>query len=346
MSAAAVREAFRRQAAFCAELGSPFTARLCALAAERLCPGGAVAERLLGWPGDPSNRADALPLRFAGALHALVLEGRDSGLAAVYPPHAPSDSALWDAVAAAMTREAGFLDARLDGPPQTNEPQRSNALAPGCLVVAAETGLPLAMSEIGASAGLNLIWDRYAFRFGPAAWGDPASPVRLAPAWSGPPPPLPAAVVAERAGCDRAPLDPCDPATELRLLSFVWADQADRLARLRAALALARADPPALARADAADWVEARFAAPRPGRAHVLMHSIVWQYLPPATQGRIAAAIARAGARATAEAPVAWLRLEADADGPGAALTLTLWPGGERLLARADFHGRWIDWRG
>lgn len=350
MSAAAVRDAFRRQAAVCAELGSPFTARLCALAAERLAPGGVVADRLLGWPGDPSNRADALPLRFAGALHALALAG-DADLATVYPPQAPTDAALWQAVAAAMTRAAGFVDARLDGPPQTNEPQRSNALAPGCLAVAAETGLPLALSEIGASAGLNLIWDRYAFRFGPAAWGDPEAPVRLAPAWSGPAPVTPdlppGAIVAERAGCDRAPLDVSDPATELRLLSFVWADQSDRLARLRAALALARTDPPALAQADAADWVEARFAAPRAGRAHVLMHSIVWQYLPPATRARIAAAIAAAGSRATAAAPVAWLRLEADDAAPGAALSLTLWPGGgTRTLARADFHGRWVDWRG
>ena len=202
-----VRGAFRAQARVCAEMGSPFTARLCALVAERLAPGGAVADRVLGWPGDPSNRADALPLRLAGALHGLVVEGRDPGLAAAYPPHAVDDAALWQAVTAALATHAPFILARLDGPPQTNETQRSAALAPGFLTVAALTGLPLATSEIGASAGLNLLWDRFAYAFGAAAWGDPAAPVRIAPDWQGPPPPLPAAIVAERAGCDRAPPD-------------------------------------------------------------------------------------------------------------------------------------------
>ena len=81
-------------------MGSPFTARLCRLLAERLAPGDPVSDRVLGWPGDPSHRADALPLRLAGALHGLVVEGRDAGLAAVYPPHhaAADDDALWAAV--------------------------------------------------------------------------------------------------------------------------------------------------------------------------------------------------------------------------------------------------------
>jgi hypothetical protein len=347
VSAAAVRAAFLRQAEVCAAMGSPFTARLCRLAAERLAPDGPVARRVLDWPGDPSNRADALPLRLAGGLHALAREGRDAGLAAVYPPHDAPDDALWAAVAAAMTSHADFLDARLDGPPQTNEPQRSGALAPGYLTIAAETGLPLVVSEIGASAGLNLIWDRLAYRFGDAAWGPADAPVRIAPDWTGPPPPTPPAVVAERAGCDRAPLDPADPATAYRLMSFVWADQTDRLARVAAALDLAKREGVRVTRADAADWVAARFAAPYPGRAHVLAHSIVWQYLPPASQDRIAATMAEAGARATRDAPVAWLRLEADDDAPGAAVLLTSWPGGAtRTLARADFHGRWVDWRG
>jgi hypothetical protein len=347
VTAAAVRAAFRAQAEHCAGLGSPFTPRLCTLLADRLAPGAPIADRLLGWPGDPSPRADALPLRLAGALHALVLERHDPGLLAVYPPHDAADDALWAAVAAALAAHPAFVDARLDGPPQTNETQRSAALAPGHLTVAAETGLPLAVLEIGASAGLNLLWDRFAYAFGPAAWGDPASPVRIAPNWRGPPPPLPPARVAERAGCDRTPLDASDPATETRLLSFVWADQTDRLARLRAALAMARAARIRVDRADAADWLDVRLAAPRPGLARVVAHSIVWQYLPPATQARIEARLADAGAVATRDAPLAWLRLEPDGGVPGAAITLTLWPGGvTRTLGRADFHGRWVDWRG
>ena len=342
-----VRGAFRAQARVCAEMGSPFTARLCALVAERLAPGGAVADRVLGWPGDPSNRADALPLRLAGALHGLVVEGRDPGLAAAYPPHAVDDAALWQAVTAALATHAPFILARLDGPPQTNETQRSAALAPGFLTVAALTGLPLATSEIGASAGLNLLWDRFSYAFGAAVWGDPAAPVRIAPDWQGPPPPLPAATVAERAGCDRAPPDLGRDADRLRLLSFVWADQPERMARTAAAIELARAAGVRVEPADAADWLSARLATPRPGRAHVVYHSIVWQYLGAPVQDRIRASLDAAGARATADAPLAWLRMEGDGLEPSAAVTLTLWPGGEtRLLGRAGFHGAWVRWTG
>jgi hypothetical protein len=342
-----VRGAFRAQARVCEEMGSPFTARLCRLIAERLAPGDAVADRVLGWPGDPSNRADALPLRLAGALHGLVVEDRDADLAAVYPPHEADDTALWRAVTAALATHASFVLARLDGPPQTNETQRSAALAPGFLTVAALTGLPLVISEIGASAGLNLIWDRFAYAFGDAPWGDPASPVRIAPDWQGPPPPLPAAIVTQRAGCDRAPPEFGREADRLRLLSFVWADQAERMARTAAAIELARATGVCVERADAADWLAARLATPRADRAHVVYHSIVWQYLGDPAQDRIRASLDAAGARSASDAPLAWLRMEGDGLEPSAAITLTLWPGGEtRLLGRASFHGAWVRWTG
>jgi hypothetical protein len=352
VSASAVRAAFAAQAEVCAGMGSPFTARLCRLAAERLAPGDPVSDRLLGWPGDPGGRADAVPLRLAGALHDLVLGG-DPGLGAVWPPRdgAASDAALWAAVGAAFAGRTAAILAGLDGPPQTNEPQRLAALTPGYLTVAAATGLPLVVSEIGASAGLNLIWNRYAYAFGATGWGDPGSDVRIAPDWRGAAPPTPAlgpaAILREAAGCDRAPPDLADPAARRRLLAFVWADQKARLARTGAAIAAAQAAGVAVARADAADWLEARLAAPRPGAAHVVAHSIVWQYLGPERQARIRATLEAAGARASAAAPLAWLRLEADGGAPGAGLALTLWPGGTtRTLARADFHGSWVDWSG
>jgi hypothetical protein len=342
-----LREAFRHQAAVCAEMGSPFTSALCALMADRLEPGDPVSDRVLGWPGDPSNRADALPLRLAGALHALVLDRRDANLVAAYPPALPDMEILWRTVTAAFAAHREFILCRLDGPPQTNETQRSAALCPGFLTVVAQTGLPLVCSEVGASAGLNLLWDRFSYSFGSTLWGDATSPVRLAPEWRGPPPPVRPAVVVGRAGCDVTPLDPADPDAEARLLSFVWADQAERLDRLRAAVALARKHGVAVVRADAADWLAGRLAVPYPGQVHVVSHSIMWQYMPRGTQDRIAMLLADAGARATPEAPLAWLRLEPDGDAPGAAVTLDLWPGGTQcLLARADFHGRWVEWRG
>jgi hypothetical protein len=342
-----VREAFVEQAETCAGMGSPFTARLCRLVAARLEPGGVVADRILGWSGDPRGRADALPLRLAGALHGLVLDGTDPGLVAVYPPNDATDDALWAAVAGAFATHAAAILARLEGPPQTNEPMRSAALCPGFLTVAALTGLPLVTSELGASAGLNLIWDRFAYRFGAAGWGDTGSPVVIAPDWHGPVPPLPPARVVARAACDRAPQDLRRPEARQRLVSFVWADQSARLARTAAAIDLALTEDVVVEAADAPEWLEARLAEAHAHAAHVVYHSIFWQYLPAAAQERCRTALEAAGARANAAAPLAWLRLEADGGAPGAALSLTLWPGGEtRLLGRADYHGAWVRWTG
>jgi hypothetical protein len=79
----------------------------------------------------------------------------------------------------------------------------------------------------------------------------------------------------------------------------------------------------------------------------MVYHTVAWQYFPPETQARCRAALEAAGARATAEAPLAHVGMEADATPGGAALTATLWPGGEaRTLARVDFHGRWVAWQG
>ena len=122
------------------------------------------------------------------------------------------------------------------------------------------------------------------------------------------------------------PIAADDPEQRNRLLSYLWPDQATRIERLEGALRLAAQSGLTVDRADAADWVEAHFSA-RPGVATVLYHSIFWQYLPAGTQARIEGSILSAGAAATADAPVAWLRMEPDPDGSNAALYLDYWPG-------------------
>jgi hypothetical protein len=340
-----VRAAFRRQAVACRTLGSPFTALVCQLLAERLSQGSAFGGRILAWPGDPV--ADALALRAAGALHALARSGRDPALAWAYPPDAAPADALWECIRGAISAHDDALAAGLDSAPQTNEVKRCAALLGGCLVIAARTGRPIDLLEVGSSAGLNLALDRYRYDLGAAAWGDGARPVLIRSEWRGDAPPLdaPLAIVSRR-GCDIRPLDPASPADRERLLAYVWPDQADRLATTAAALGQAAGAGWRVERADAADWVEARLAErPVPGHARVVMHSIVWQYLPEAVQRRISAAIAAAVARATPDAPLAWLRMEPDEAGEGAGLRLTLWPDGrDEALGRADFHGRWIAW--
>ena len=342
---AAIAAAFTQQSAWCTRLGSPFTATLLTLLAEDLGAGGPTAALAGAWPGDPV--ADALALRLAGALHALVLRGEVPALAACYPPHpTPGLDALKEAVRTALTERSFFIRAFLQSPPQTNEVGRSAVLLGGFLAVAADTRLPLYTLEIGASAGLNLLWDKYQYRLGDAAWGEPQSPVALAPAWKGALPPLSAPLhVAARAGCDIAPVDLQDNAQRLRLTAYVWADQRARLGRLQAAIDVARSAGIRVAQADASEWVEARLADPAPGHATVLYHSIMWQYMPEATRARIAASIADAGGRATPTAPLAWLRFEPPADADAPELHLTAWPGGHlRVLAKAHPHGNAIHW--
>jgi hypothetical protein len=341
---ATVRAAFRRQAAACRALGSPFTAELLDLLAMRLDTGTAVGRAVLEWPGDPV--ADALALRLAGALHALVLTGAPEDLVEAYPPHGPAgDDRLWQALSGALATEAAPILRFIQSPPQTNEVARSAALAGGFLTIAAISSLPLTLLEIGASAGLNLHWDSYGYDLGGLILDQGPDRPLLAPAWQGPEPPSAEVAVRERAGCDRSVIDIGSPEAVLRLRAYVWADQADRLARLDQALRIARAAPVAIDQADAADWIPARLAGRRAGTVTVLFHSIVWQYIPEQGQRRLERAIVEAGRRADAAAPFAWLRMEPESEA-AAALRLTLWPGGETLfLADVDYHGRWLCWR-
>jgi hypothetical protein len=150
-----------------------------------------------------------------------------------------------------------------------------------------------------------------------------------------------------RAGVDLNPLDPQAPEDLLRLMAYLWPDQPQRLALTRAA---AGAMAARIERADAIDWLEHRLSAAPEGHVHLIQHSVAWQYFPAAAQARGTALIEAAGARAAPSTPLAWLAMESDGDtggAIGAALTLRLWPGDIRLdLGRADFHGRWITWRG
>lgn len=342
---AAIRRHFENQAKACDRLGSPFTARLCQALASGLDANTFTGRRVLGWQGDAA--ADALALRLCGGLHALVLAGADEGLAAVYPPQVAAEAALVNALNGAIRRNDEALSRWLDKPPQTNEIARSAMLLPGLLTIARETDLPLTLHEIGSSAGLNLLFDRFHYRYGGSVWGDQASPVRLAPEAHGSLPPLEGRlVVAGRHGSDIAPVDVGDPHERLRLASYVWADQKQRLERLDAAIQLAEKEPYGLEQADAEGFVERKLAKRDSDQTFVLMHSIMWQYMPAATQVRIEALMERAGRDASRAAPLAWLRMEPlSLRDQFATLSLTLWPAGEtRHLAKCDYHGRWIEW--
>lgn len=318
-------------------------ARLLRLVAQHWPIEGALAQRLEAWPGDIGPKGASLPLRLASALHALVLNGQSAQLRTAYPPHHTNDDPLIKAVRTTLTRHDRFIDNWLTHPPQTNEVARSAGLIPAAMWLQHQYKLPILLSELGASAGLNLGFDRFALNVPGHRFGPDQPVLDLAPDWHGPVPTGLWPHIAERRGVDLNPLDPTKPEDATRLIAYLWPDQPERIARTRAAIAHHSAN---VDTGDAIDWLAHRLEPPREGRLHLIYHTIAWQYFPPAQQARGRALLVRAGAQATKQAPLAWLSIEADAsDQRGAAIKLHLCPANVIFdLGRADFHGRWIDW--
>ncbi len=335
------------QAKACEDLGSPFMGRMMRLLADGLAPDGRAAKAIFDFVENRPDPHEVIGLRLAGALHALVLTGTSPALVAVYPPNSVDDHKLLSTILREMEAHADHVITWLASAPQTNEIRRSNALLPGIGLIAAQTGLPLMLSEPGASGGINLMLDQFHYSFEERTWGPDDSPVRLKPDWSGSLPDLPELLISERRGCDLAPVDLLDPEHQLLLMSYTWPDQTARMARLRAAFDIGKIHRPQVDQADVLPWLKQRLDAQPEGMTHVIFHSVFWQYLGEAGRADMRAAIETAGQQATASRPLAWLRLEADGAAPGAGLDLQIWPSGEaRKLARASFHGDWVEWTG
>ncbi|MEO1967626.1 MAG: DUF2332 domain-containing protein [Sphingomonadaceae bacterium] len=342
----AIVTAFENQVAYCRDNGAPNTALICQALAE-IIPGergGTVMLRIRKWAGPPL--ADALPLRIAGGLHALYLKGLEPDLNPIYEGHAPTDAA--ERVADALERHEAFLMPWLDGPPQTNEAGRSWGFASAMLWLGSK-GLPrqFALWELGSSAGINLMMRRYKFNLGGVEVGPETSRMRITPEWHGDPPPSGDFDIVEATGCDVAPVDLTDETQALRLKAYIWPELTERFARFDAAVEAANRFPPEIERCRAGEFVERVLARePQPGVTRMIMHSVVWQYIPQDERERIAAMIEEAGKQATAEAPLAWVSLEANRDTHRHELMVRYWPGGEQTvkLATAHPHGSKVNW--
>ena len=342
-----VRTAFVNQVAYCRASDAPVTARIvAALAALLDKPATGFARRIADWQGAPL--ADALPLRAAGALHALHLAGTARELAPIYADAEDiNDAAI---VAGVVARHEAALLPWLDGPPQTNEAGRSSNFIAAMLWLA-EQGLPPHFNclEIGSSAGINLMIDRYHYDLGGVQVGPQPGVMAFTPEWRGTHPPQQPIEIVGLKGCDVAPVDLTDPAQALRLKAFIWPEHAVRFARMEAAVAAARQKRPDIVRATAPDFIEAELRKPQTkGTTRVLMHSIVWQYVPEDQQLRVTTAMEEAGAEATPDRPLAWIALEANRTVHHHELVVRYWPGGEasKMLGRAHPHGAWVEWMG
>ena len=282
-----------------------------------------MAAELLG----PEPTWDA-PLRLLGGLHYLVLGGE----------------ATWDDP---LGEHRAFLSEFIgEQGVQTNEVQRSWVLLPLFLRVVRLTGArSLDLVELGPSAGLNLAWDRYRYRYEAGEWGPTAASLLLEGEERRPVPgellEL-APFVRGRIGIDRSPIDVTSDEGARLLRCFVWAGQDDRLARLDRAIEALRGDPPELVQGDFVELLPETLAAqPRDGLT-VVFQTATWGYLDDERRARLRAALEEAGR----SLPLVFIstgkpRIEEHCWG----LRIVYWPGAEREFAgHADFHGSWLHW--
>ena len=342
---------FKIQAEACQKLDSPLTAQLVTQMAGDYQNGGPVRDLLHDWPTPPT--ADALALRLCGALHGAALTGRDDHLAAAYDKArkgALDMNRLWPAAKAFLAREADWVRTYLTYAPQTNEARRSILLLTGFLHLADQFDMDMHMLELGASAGLNMNWDKFRYELENWSWG-PVSSVTLSTSWQGPPPPVEANLrIASRAGCDINPLDLENPVERDRLRSYCWADVPGRMARLEGAINIALAEGTKPDKAGAADWLERKLAARPQEGLTVVYHSIFLQYPPQQERARIYELMQKAGENASRGAPLAWVRFEPEMlqtfepDILTPTVDVVTWPEGKRCaLARSNGHATFVE---
>jgi hypothetical protein len=249
--------------------------------------------------------------------------------------------ASWDDVDGALGAHGGFLRHWCtEQDVQTNEVQRAWALVPAFLSVA--DGRPFDLLELGPSAGLNLLWDRYRYRYATGSWGDGA--LELAGDDRVPPPASLLArrvEVVRRRGVDLSPVDVTTAHGALVLQAFVWADQAPRLDRLRRAIETVQRDPPELIRGDYVEALPALLGDRVEGALLVVFQTASTMYLDHGQSDRLQAALVEGG-RVEPFVYVTTGRAPGD-DGYG--LEVHRYPEGtSRRLAVFDFHGEWLEW--
>jgi hypothetical protein len=271
------------------------------------------------------------PLRLFGGVHYLELSGL------VQHP--------WGKLRGVLEANRDWL-ARFvsEQPIQTNEVQRCWGLLPGFLTAA--DGRPLDLVELGPSGGLNLFWDRYSYRYGDETWGEEGASLELSgQAEGGPPRELlgKGVEIGRRIGIDRRPVDVTTDHGARLLEAFVWADQTDRLERVRRAVEIARQDPPRLLDGDYVEVLPALLAQRDLGRLTVVYHSVSTVYLRTEERARLDAILEEEGRRGS----LARLSYEVDRETPtfhGFALDLDVWPGGHTRLALLDGHANSLEW--
>ena len=276
-----------------------------------------------------------MPIRLLGGLHYLALgDGIDP----------------WTATHETIAEHRQWLSRFVaEQDVQTNEVGRCFALLPAFLGLARASGRRVDLLELGPSAGLNLLVDRYGYRYRNGVWGA-MDAIVLSGAELGRVPADLLAVelqVGRRRGID---LNPVDVSTDegVRLLtSFVWADQWHRLERLRRAIDVARREPPELLHGDYVELLPQLLAERDRDALTIVFQTASTQYIEAERYQRVRDAL-----RAAAEdGPLGWVSTqrfdEEDERGAGYPLEVALWPRHDaRVVARMGYHGEWLDYFG
>lgn len=325
-----------------------------------LCEGAAGDDELLDLLVDAAP-GQWRPNLLLAAVHDLVLRHPDEPLSRLYPTVGGrfdgSDPLplFGDFVAAHLDEVRRLIATRST---QTNEPNRCCLWQVAARVAAADIrDVPVVWVEVGASAGLNLGFDRYRFAFGDTAFGDAESDVALACDLRGDRSVLdvPMPSIVGRVGLDVAPVDLRDPAERRWLKACIWPEQPDRHARFDAAVAATLADPPTIVADDAVDGI-ADVVEGLPADVHVMIvNSWVMTYLARDRRTAFEAVVDELGRNRTitrvsaeAETVVDWVpRL--DVDEPQTVVGMRRWRRGERSESRVAHchpHLRWLDWQG
>ncbi|NVD45624.1 DUF2332 domain-containing protein [Altererythrobacter sp. HHU K3-1] len=344
-----IADAIRWQANHAEEAGAPATTRVIrAQLAMIENEETATARRLANWHGPAVQ--DAVPLRIAGGLHHLLLSDTDRALEPVYAGLTTDQGTVDEIVCDLAATYDNLLLPWLDTPPQTNEAGRAASIMAGLAWLTERLGKRFRLYELGASAGINTMMDRFRYDLGGVQYGAPGSPVVVEPEWRGDAPPSGDVEIDSVFGCDLKPIDLTDPEQALRLKAYVWPEATERMARIDAAIRLAKEQPPLVARQSAGQFVTELLTEEQDsGVCRTLFHSIVWQYLSDYEQGVITEALEEAGRSATREKPLAWVRLETNRETFRHELTVRYWDGeagdgSPHLLAEAHPHGAWVNW--
>lgn len=314
---------------------------------ETLCRGIAEDPTVLALAEEvPSDRW--APHVTLSAVHYLLLEGADHALARFYPSLTDQPA---DPVEAyphfhdfCVTHTDDLKPLLRNRRTQTNAVGRCAGLYPAFCYIDRRTSAPLGVLELGASAGLNLNWDRYGYAYDSERYGatDSAVTVRSAVRSGSPPLQRTPPAVNTRLGVDLNPLDPTDSRDAAWLRALVWPEHTGRLAVLDAALEQAQADPPRVVADDAIETLVKHAGSMPDDETVVVYHTALLYQLSDAQRGALHRGLATVGETR----PVWWLSGDGETDDSGTfGLEVTRFPDGDSVqLGRYEQHGRWIDW--